>query len=448
MLKLHSTFSRKTEDFIPLNPERVSMFVCGPTVYDRAHLGNAKTYVQFDFIARALRYLGYKLFYLQNITDIDDKIILRAKEKSLKPEVLAGEFENHYLQDMKLLGIISVDKYARASDYIHQIGGQVKRLVEKGFAYRISDGFYFDITRFEDYGRLSGRESLSPDDAVSRIDENPEKKNPGDFCLWKFKKDGEPFWSSSLGDGRPGWHIEDTAITESEFGEQYDIHGGARDLIFPHHEAEIAQMESISGKKPFVRYWLHTGFLNMEADKMSKSLGNFATLEDLASKGFSPLALRYLFISGHYRLSSKFSWEAVESAQNAYRKLKGFFSSLPEGAGKILDSYKQAFKTALENDFNAPETLALVWKLVKDDTLSPLDKRATLLDFDKVLGLDLERNEFEVEKVPLEVKNLLEKREKARSDGDFKKSDELREEIKKLGFTVGDSASGQKISKI
>lgn len=364
------------------------MFVCGPTVYDFSHLGHAKTYIQFDFLARYLRYMGYKVTYVQNITDIDDKIIQRAFEQNVDPNILAQEYEKYYLEDMAVLNNISVDKYARAHDYIPQIVDQVKRLLAKGAAYKISDGYYFDIQQFEDYGKLSGRLSLEPGDAISRIDENQEKRSPGDFCLWKFRKSDEPYWSTELGEGRPGWHIEDTAITESELGSQYDLHGGAMDLIFPHHEAEIAQMESASGLKPMVRYWLHTGFLNIKAEKMSKSLGNFITIREVMKKGVPPLALRYLFLLSHYRTPTNFSFEALEAAQNAYNKLKKFVTALPTG-GSIDEGYKNKFKDKLENDLNTPQALAVVWGLVKDSKVSPENKLATILDFDKVLGLGL-----------------------------------------------------------
>ena len=387
-LKLHNTLTGKLDDFHPIEMGRVRMFVCGPTVYDYSHIGHAKTYTQFDVVAKTLRYLGLDLTYVVNITDIDDKIIKRAAERGVEPKDLALEFERAYLEDMKALGINSVDKYARAHDYIEEIISQVERLIEKGFAYKISDGYYFDTKKFEDYGKLSRRDSLKPGDSISRIDENPEKRNPGDFCLWKFKKDDEPSWPSSLGVGRPGWHIEDTAITEKEFGPQYDIHGGAMDLIFPHHEAEIAQMESISGAKPLVQYWLHTGFLNIKSEKMSKSLGNFLTIREVLEKGISPMALRYYFLTAHYRTPMDFSWEGLEAAANAYKKLHDLRFKIND-LGIINEGYKKQFKEKLENDLNTPQALAVVWTMLKDKDLSPEDKLATLLDFDKVLGLGL-----------------------------------------------------------
>ena len=449
-IKLYNTLSGKLEAFEPIESGTVKMFVCGPTVYDFSHIGHGKTYTQFDVVVRALRYVGYRVTYIVNITDIDDKIIKRADERGVEPSVLAKEYEQAYVEDMRVLGNTNVNKYARAHDYIPEIVSQVERLVEKGLAYKISNGYYFDTKGFEDYGKLSGRNALKTGDAVSRIDENPDKKNPGDFCLWKFKKEGEPFWPANLGEGRPGWHIEDTAITEAEFGPQYDIHGGAIDLIFPHHEAEIAQMESISGKKPLVRYWLHAGFLNIKSEKMSKSLGNFLTIREVLEKGISPLALRYYFLTAHYRTSMDFSWEALTAAQNAYRKLKEFFSSLRSNLENSKGStlgYSNEFKEAISNDFNTPEALAVVWKLIRDESVFPADKYATLLGFDKVLGLDLEHNEFEIKEIPGEVQKLVDEREETRTAGNYQKADELREHIESLGFVVEDTLSGPKISK-
>ncbi len=449
-MRLHNTLGNKVEDFSPLHGREVKMFVCGPTVYDYSHLGHAKTYVQFDVVARALRYLGYEVTYLQNITDIDDKIIVRAKERRVEPDALAKEYEQYYIEDMAMLGNVSVSKYARATDYIPEIVSQVERLVEKGFAYKISDGYYFDIKKFADYGQLSGRHDLAPGDAISRIDENPEKKNSQDFALWKFKKEGEPTWQTSLGEGRPGWHIEDTAITESELGEQYDLHGGAIDLIFPHHEAEISQMEAISGKKPFVKYWLHTGFLNTRSEKMSKSLGNSMTIRDMV-KSTPPLALRYLFLGAHYRSPINFSDDSLEAAENAYKRLKTLarlFKHNSDGkTGSVNEKYKKEFSEALENDFNMPEALAVVWKLAKNagDDLPYPDALATLLDFDQVLGLDLAKDETEVVDIPTEVQELINEREQARKDKDFNRSDELRQEIRQKGYDIEDSEAGQVI---
>jgi cysteinyl-tRNA synthetase len=268
-MKLYDTLSKRKKTFKPLNDKRVNLFVCGPTVYDYSHIGHARTYIAFDAFAKYLRFLSYNVRYIQNITDIDDKIIERADKLEQTPRQLAQNFETEYYRDMEKLGVDSVDKYARATDYIPQIINQTERLFTGGFAYEIKDdGVYFDISKFKNYGKLSGRTVESAEDATSRIDQSINKKNKGDFALWKLSKSDEPSWDSPWGKGRPGWHIEDTAITESEFGPQYDIHGGARDLIFPHHEAEITQIESVSKKSPLVNYWMHTGFLTINGQKM------------------------------------------------------------------------------------------------------------------------------------------------------------------------------------
>jgi len=440
-LKLYNTLTRKKEIFKPIKSKEIKMFVCGPTVYDYSHLGHAKTYIQFDLIAKYFRWKGYKLFYVENITDIDDKIIKKADLEKISWEKVRTLYEKYFLEDMKELNINSVDKYARATDYMENILSQVKRLIKKGFAYKISDGWYFDLSKDEDYGKLAKRKDLKEDDSVSRIDENKEKRNFGDFCLWKFSKPGEPVWESEIGNGRPGWHIEDTAITEKEFGEQYDLHGGGIDLIFPHHEAEIAQMESISGKKPLVRYWMHTGFLKINKNKMSKSLGNFKTIRDLL-KIYKPEVIRYFVISNHYRKPLDFSDKTLESAKNSYERLKNICETLSDD-GKISEKYIKEFENEMDDDLNTPNSLQILWKLVRDEKAE--GKFQTIKKIDKIFGLKL--LEKEKIKIPAEIKKLAEEREKARKEKDWKKSDELRNKINKLGFTINDTSDGWEIKK-
>jgi cysteinyl-tRNA synthetase len=283
-IKVYNTLSGKKELLKPLKGKKINLFVCGPTVYGFMHIGNARTAIIFDCFAKYLKSQGYDVFYLQNITDIDDKIIQRAREKGVPVKDLAEAFLKEYLKDMTALHVNSVKKYAKATSYIKQIIDQIKRLQTKGFAYTLDDGIYFDISKVKDYGKLSHRTALQAEDSVSRIDYSKNKKNRGDFALWKFESPDEPSWPAPFGAGRPGWHIEDTAITEKFFGAQYDIHGGGRDLIFPHHEAEITQMEAVSGKKPMAAYWMHAGFLTMNGQKMSKSLDNFITISDFLNR--------------------------------------------------------------------------------------------------------------------------------------------------------------------
>jgi len=318
-MKLYNTLSRKKED-LP-NPEeqrKIRLFVCGPTVYDYAHIGHARTYLFFDFFAKYLRHRGYEVNYLQNITDIDDKIIARAAERNIRPDELAKQFTGAYFEDMRAIGVDAVTTYAPATDFISQIVAQVKRLIDKGFAYKIEDdGWYFDISKDEDYGKLSGRTVAQAEDGVSRIDDSDAKRNKGDFCLWKFSKPDEPKWNTQIGTGRPGWHIEDTAISEYYFGPQYDIHGGADDLKFPHHEAEIAQQESASGLKPFVQFWVHTGFLLVDGKKMSKSLDNYIGITDEPNNMYGKvMSIPDSLVASYFKFCTTLSDAAIKEILN------------------------------------------------------------------------------------------------------------------------------------
>ena len=442
-LKLYNTLTRKKEVFKPMKDKEIKMFVCGPTVYDFSHLGHAKTYIQFDTIAKYFRWKGYKVFYLQNITNIDDKIITRAREDGDEKgwKKLSDKYEKEYLNDMKMLNVNSVNKYAPATDYIPEIVSQVKRLIEKKFAYKISDGWYFDLSKDKDYGKLAKRTDLELNDSVSRIDENKEKRNKGDFCLWKFSKEGEPKWKADIGDGRPGWHIEDTAITEKELGQQYDLHGGGIDLIFPHHEAEIAQMESISGKKPLVRYWLHTGFLKINSQKMSKSPGNFMTIRDALEK-YSPEVLRYFFISASYRQPIDFSEDKIESMKNSYERLKNIISRLKDDK-KTNKKYLDEFEKAMDDDINTPMALQVLWNLLRDKEAD--GKIGAVKKMDEVFGLELLKKEKLA--IPGEIKKLMDERETARKAKDWKLADKIREKISKEGYALEDTEKGVVVKK-
>lgn len=428
-----------------MQEKKVKMFVCGPTVYDYSHIGHAKTYVQFDVIVRYLRFRGFNVFYLQNITDLDDKIIQRAKEEGVDPKKLAKKFEEEYYKDVEALGIDSVTKYARATDFIEAIIRQVKILVEKGFAYEIEDGIYYDLTKFPEYGKLSGRKTLDAEDAVTRIDDGVNKKNKGDFCLWKRSKPNEPKWKSPWGDGRPGWHIEDTAITETHFGPQYDIHGGARDLVFPHHEAEIAQMEAASGKKPLVRYWIHTGFLTVNGKKMAKSLGNFVTIKD-ALKNWDVKTLRFFFISTHHRSLIDFSEENLNNAKNSLKRLNEFLRKVKDGKDKfddkIIEKTRKEFIEVMDDDFDTPKALAVIFDFVREVNKKGGGKKAykLLKEFDEIFGV-LSEEEVELTK---EIEELIEKREKARREGDWDTADKIRAELKEKGISVEDTPEGVK----
>lgn len=436
MIKVYNTLSRRKE---PLRiKKKANLFVCGITVYDNPHIGHAKTYVFFDFFAKYLRSQGYELFYLQNITDIDDKIIKRAKEKKISPKALAREFEKQYLKEMKLLKVSGVTKYARATAHIKEIKSQIKKLIEKGAAYSIEDGIYFDIKKSKDYGKLSGRTILQAEDGVSRIDDSKEKRNKGDFCLWKFSKPGEPAWKSSFGKGRPGWHIEDTAIAEKYFGPRYDIHGGGRDLTFPHHEAEIALMEKISGKKPYVKYWMHTGFLTVRRKKMSKSLNNFITIKALLQK-HEPRLLRFLILKGHYRTSFDYSESKVKQAKKELERIDNYIENLkisPSGKDKNLNKIKKGIKEALEDDFNTPVAVSLIFELTK---LPPSKEILSFIkEIDKYFNVFIKKKES----IPEAVKELAKKREKERENRNFNEADNIRKKIENLGYKVEDTEKG------
>ena len=462
MLKLYNTITRKKEVFRPLKKGRINLFVCGITPYDFSHIGHARTYIVFDMIVKYLREKGFNVFYLQNITDIDDKIINRAKERKASPQRLARDFEKEYMKDMKRLKIDSVTKYARATEHIKEIISQVKRLLKKGYAYQIDDGIYYDISKFKNYGKLSRRTVLGAEDAVSRIDESIEKKNKGDFCLWKKSKTGEPKWKSPWFLGRPGWHIEDTAITEKYFGPQYDIHGGARDLIFPHHEAEIAQMEAISGKKPLVKYWLHSGFLTVAGQKMAKSLGNFITIRDFLKENDSRV-LRLLIIKNHYRSPLDYNESAVVQAKRELERIDEFISKLNLLRSDLnisprfdLQKFEKKFEAAMEDDFNTPKAVAAIFELInKGNSLigeNKLTKSGAkdVLEFlkkiDRIFNFILWKKPKE--KIPEELLSLAKQRQKYREQGLWQRADEIRGKIKKLGYWVEDTKEGPKIKKI
>ena len=452
MLKLYNTLSREKEIFKPRQGKKIKLFVCGPTVYDSAHLGHARTYIAFDMIAKYLRERGYDIFYLQNITDIDDKIIKRAAERNIAPQKLARDFEKDYRNDMKALKVDGVTKYARATNYVKEILSQTKRLLNKGYAYQIKDGIYYDISKFKNYGKLSKRTTIGAESAISRIDESLGKKNKGDFCLWKFSRPDEPKWKSPWGWGRPGWHIEDTAITEKFFGPQYDIHGGGRDLIFPHHEAEISQMEAVSNKAPLVKYWLHTGFLTVDSQKMSKSLGNFITIKDFL-KNHSPRLLRFLIIKSAYRSPIDYNGSAILQAEKELGRIDEFVDSLktartrlPQNIPWKLETDKK-FGNAMDDDFNTPRAIAIIFRLIRQkNSLNAKDVLEFLRRADKFFNFIFWPKAKE--KIPAELSRLAGQRQEYREKKEWHKADEIRKEMKKLGWTVEDTDEGPKVKHL
>ena len=463
-LKIFNTLTGKKDLFKPIKGKKVNLFVCGPTVYDYSHLGHARNYIAFDAFVKYLRQIGYSVFYLQNITDLDDKIIARAREKGVTPKDLAAAFEKEYLSDMKLLGVNSVSKYARATGYIKEIISQVERLEKKGFAYKIEgDGVYFDISKFKNYGKLSGRTALGAEDAVTRIDYSKDKKNRGDFCLWKLSSENEPSWKSPWGSGRPGWHIEDTAITEKFFGAQYDVHGGARDLIFPHHEAEVSQMEAISGKSPLVKYWMHVGFLTVDGQKMSKSLGNFITISDFI-KRCPANYLRFFVVKNLWRSPVDYSESILVEVKTTVEKIEEFLRKIK--AVKAAKSSKEAvlevkkirekFYKELDDDFNTPQAFAVLFDFMKKMNLILEQEAISKKDASEVYKFFEEINNIfgiidfrKVNRtVPAEIKKLAKAREDYRKKQEWQKADEVRQQIEGKGFLVEDTKDGPTVRAI
>ncbi|UCE75140.1 MAG: cysteine--tRNA ligase [Methanomassiliicoccales archaeon] len=462
VLRVHNTLTRSKEEFKPLEEKKVKMFVCGPTVYDYTHIGHAKSYIAFDVIARYLRYRGYDVFYLQNITDIEDRLIKRANEVGKTCKELASEFTQKYHDDMRDLNVSSVDKYENATDYIPQIIEQIQGLAEKGYAYEIDDGVYFDVSRFDEYGKLAHRtfEDIMKDERVSRIEPNPQKMNPIDFSLWKSKKPDEPSWDSPWGEGRPGWHIEDTAISITCFGPQYDIHGGGEDLIFPHHEAEIAQAEAFTGKVPFVKYWLHNRFLRVEGQKMSKSLGNYITARDAINK-HGPEIVRFFFSFNPYYRPIDYAEDKIEEAKEKLQKIRNTTENLQillerkgEGEETVVDDLvgetRQKLIESMDDNFNTAAALAVIFDYVRkiNDHIrkSEVDKKGAikLLDlsseFEGIFGVKfvLKREKG----LSLKQEQLIKEREEARRAKDWKKADEIRKKLKAQGIILEDSQTG------
>ncbi len=459
--------TRRKEIFKPREGNKIKMFVCGPTVYDHSHIGHARTYISFDVIVRYLKYSGFTVFYLQNITDLDDKILKRAEEIGSSPLELARRYEEKYLQDMKVLGVENVNFYARATEHIPEIINQIKILVKKGFAYETDKGVYFDEAKFKEFGKLSNRnlEELN----VHRIGPDTSKRNPGDFALWKKRKieseELEMVWDSPWGTGRPGWHIEDTAITDTYFGPQYDIHGGGLDLIFPHHEAEIAQMEAASGKNPMVKYWMHTGFLNVKGEKMSKSLGNFITINDLLQE-YSPDVFRFFVLSTHYRSPIDFSQEILHQSQQGLQRIYKLIETINELLDENtaismendqeyiykLSEVRKEFFEAMDNDFNTPSAFSTIFDIIRevnrdinDSNISKnaLTKlKALIIEFGIVLGFDFSlKNENEQELQEDLIELLKDVRSKLREKKEWDLSDEIRSRLKELDIVLEDKST-------
>lgn len=439
-LKLYNTLTRKKEVFKPLKEKEVRMYVCGPTVNDVPHLGHARSQISFDVLRKYLIFSGYKVKFVSNITDIEDKIINKANELGIPIKELTEKNEKAHLGDYEKIGVSKPDIQPHATQYVGQMIELIKKLEEKGYTYIIpEDGVYYNISKFKKYGKLS-HQNIKDLKTGTRKSVNEEKKNKEDFVLWKFSKSGEPSWESPWGKGRPGWHIECSAMSESILGLPLDIHGGGQDLIFPHHEDEIAQSEAAFGKK-FANYWIHNGMVNVDKVKMSKSLGNFKTIRDLL-KEYSGETIRYFVISNHYRQPVDFSKKTLDTAKISYERLKNIVLNLNDD-GKINQKYLDEFKRSMDDDLNTPKALATLWKLAREEKAE--GKVQTIKEMDEVLGLDLLKKEsFEI---PKEIQKLVDERNLARKNKDWKRSDELRDKIKNLGYSIDDTGEGTKVKK-
>ena len=475
MLRLYNTLSRKIEEFKPINPPEVGYYSCGPTVYDYAHIGHARTYVFADILQRVLEYSGCSVKRVMNITDVghltsdadsgEDKMEKGAKREKKSVWEIAEFYSEDFFKMLNLLNIKKPAVITKATEYIPQMIDLVKVLEEKGFTYKTDDGVYFNTKMLKDYGKLTGktRDVLEKTlKAGERIEMVAGKKNITDFALWKLTPKGvkrQMEWDSPWGKGFPGWHLECSAMGISQLGESFDIHTGGVDHIQIHHTNEIAQSEAYSGK-PFVKYWLHAGHLTVEGEKMSKSLGNFIRVVDLVKKGYNPLALRYLFLTASYGRDMNFTWESIKAAQSAYEELFGRISEIKNSAttdkrvslsaeklDKIED-YRNKFDESINNNLNTAEGLAAVWQAVKSN-IPANDKLDLIYLFDEVLGLNLKQIQATKEiEIPRNISELVEKREAKRVQKKFPEADKLRKEIEKAGYAVVDTLQGPVIKAL
>jgi len=444
---IYNTLTKKKELFKPIKKGQVSMYVCGPTIYDHAHLGHGRSAINFDVIRRYFIYKKYKVNFVFNYTDIDDKIIERANKENITTIELTKRFEKIYDEDYKKLNILPPTKKPKPTQHIKEIIELITKIEKNNYTYKLDDGLYFDTQKFKNYGKLS-HQNLEQLQAGARVKVDEKKKNPQDFVLWKLSKPHEPSWPSPWGKGRPGWHIECSAMSSKYLGQPFDIHGGGQDLIFPHHENETAQSEA-ANKKPFVNYWLHNGFVQVNKEKMSKSLGNFFTLREMCEK-YNPIAFRYLVISTHYRVPIEFSNDSLEQAKNSLERIKEFMEnskiSKKNLDKKLIDSTRENFIKAMDDDFDTPRALAVIFDFIREVNKQGNGKNAYILlkEFDKVLGILKE----EKITIPKEIIELAKQRETARKNKDFKKADQIREQLKQKGFLIEDSDEEYKIKKI
>ena len=459
-MKLYNTMTRKKEEFVPLHDNEVRMYCCGPTVYNYFHIGNARPFIIFDTFRRYLEYKGYKVTFVQNFTDIDDKMIQKANEEGITVPELAERFIEEYFKDADALGIKRATYHPKATEHIEDIIKFIEKLIEKGYAYEVDGDVYFDTTAYEDYGKLS-KQNLEELEAGARIQPGEKKRNPMDFALWKAQKPDEPAWDSPWGKGRPGWHIECSVMSTKYLGETIDIHAGGQDLTFPHHENEIAQTEAVTGK-PFARYWLHNGYINVDNRKMSKSLGNFFTVRDI-SREYDLEVVRFFMLSAHYRNPVNFSHELLDQAKSALERLYNAknnlehllretedrqLSSKEQELYDEMDGYIKKFEEAMDDDINTADALAVIFDLVRDANThlsGESSKKLVQKIYDVfnaltgILGIAQKEQEKTLDE---EIEALIEKRQQARAAKDWATADKIRDDLRKRGIILEDRPTG------
>ena len=457
-MQLYNTLTQKKEEFVPIEKNKVKMYSCGPTVYNYFHIGNARPFIVFDVLRRYFEYRGYDVTFVQNFTDIDDKMIRRANEEHTTVAELADRFIAEYFKDSKALGIHEATYHPRATQNIDAIIALIKSLEEKGFTYTVDGDVYFDVKKFADYGKLS-HQPLENLEAGARIEVGEKKKNPMDFAVWKAKKEGEPYWESPWGAGRPGWHIECSAMANKYLGKTIDIHSGGMDLIFPHHENEVAQSEAANGCQ-FAHYWLHNGYINVDNRKMSKSLNNFFTVRDVA-KEFDYEVIRFFMLSAHYRNPINFSHDLLVQAQSGLNRIYTCIDNLEflkgTNEGKTdnsafdgLDKFKDEFISAMDDDVNTADAISAIFDLVRfanseingETDVKTIDKALSLIrELGGVLGI-LQNKKDEI--LDEEIEKLIEDRNNARKNKDFALADKIRDDLKAKGIVLEDTRQGVK----
>ena len=465
MIRIYNTLSKKKEDFIPLEEGKVRMYVCGPTVYNFIHIGNARPMIVFDTVRRYLEHKGYEVNFVSNFTDVDDKIIKKANEEGVSAEEISQRYIAECKKDMEGMNIMPATTHPLATQEIDGMIDMISELIDKGDAYAVNGTVYFRTRQFKDYGKLSHKnlDDLQAGNRSLLVSGEDEKEDPLDFVLWKPKKEGEPYWKSPWGDGRPGWHIECSVMSKKYLGEQIDIHGGGEDLIFPHHENEIAQSESCSGKE-FARYWMHNAFLNIDNRKMSKSLGNFFTVREISEK-YDLQVLRFFMLNAHYRSPLNFSAELMESSKNALERIQTAVDNLkflaehasaqemtPEEAAKAEEAakYEKAFDDSMDDDFNTADAIAAIFDLVKFANTTADEKsskayadawREKIQGLCDIMGLITEKKE---ELLDEDIEKLIEERQAARKAKNFARADEIRAELLEKGIVLEDTREGVK----